>query len=42
MLVTPWVGGAAFAFLLFVALAAAYHPSQTAAALDPVEALRFE
>jgi len=42
MLVTPWMGGAAFAFLLFVALAAAYYPSQTAAALDPVEALRFE
>ncbi|MBN2431959.1 MAG: ABC transporter permease [Acidobacteria bacterium] len=42
MIVSKWVGLSAFGFLVFVALAAAFYPSYTAAFLDPVEALRFE
>ncbi len=42
MIVPAWMGPAAFGFLTFVSLAAAFYPSHTAAVMDPVEALRFE
>ena len=42
MIVSRWVGMAAFGFLTFVSLASAFYPSFSAAMLDPVEALRYE